>query len=112
MPNARKTDPQTSHAAAASVGNLTATKLAILDILTRPMPDEDLIDRYYVRVEVGLAPKASPSGIRSRRKELFDADLVESAGFDKTASGRSTVVWRVTLEGRSALMNARVEAAV
>lgn len=111
MPNARITDPQTSHDAAQSVRNLTATKLAILDLLTRAMPDEELIDRYYIRTEVGLAPMASPSGIRSRRKELFDADLVESAGFAKTASGRSTVVWRVTLAGRDALMNARVEAA-
>ena len=111
MPNARITDPQTSHDAAESVRNLTATKLAILDVLTRSLTDEDLIDRYYYRVEVGLAPQASPSGIRSRRKELVVAGLVEGVGFDKTTSGRDTTVWRVTLAGREALINSKVAAA-
>lgn len=111
MPNARATDPQTSHDAARSVRNLTATKVAILDILKRPMPDEELIDRYYARVENGLAPMASPSGIRSRRAELAADGLIEAVGWDYTASRRKTNTWRVTLEGRTELMNARVEAA-
>ena len=110
MPAARTTDPRTSHEAARSVGNLTATKLAILDVLTRPLCDEDLIDRYYARVGVGLAPRASHSGIRSRRKELAVAGLLEVVGFDKTASGRETAVWRITLDGRTALMEARAAA--
>ena len=107
MPIARLTDPKTSHEAAQSVRNISATKLVILDLLTRSFTDEDLIDRFYSRVEVGLAPLASPSGIRSRRAELVRDGFVEAVGFAKTASGRNTLVWRATLAGRSAAMEAK-----
>jgi hypothetical protein len=103
MPSTRTTDPQTSHDAAQSVRNITATKLAILEVLFRSLTDEDLIDRYYARVEVGLAPLASPSGIRSRRAELVRDGYVEAVDFAKTASGRTTLMWRVTLDGRAAV---------
>lgn len=102
MPAARTTDPRTSHEAAESVRRITATKFVILDLLTRAACDEDLVERYNFRTHHG-APKASPSGIRSRRKELVDAGLVEQYGLDWTASGRSAIVWGLTVAGRDAL---------
>ena len=107
MPNARVTDPLTSHLAAASVKNLTRTKAGVLEVLQRSMIDEDMIDRYFDLVHRGLAPLASPSGIRSRRSELVEAGLVEATGFQYTASRRTTTVWRITMAGRAVLEAAR-----
>lgn len=101
MPAARTTDPRTSHEAARSVKHLTATKIVILDLLSRAVCDEELVERYNFRTHHG-APKASPSGVRSRRKELVDAGLVEQYGLDWTDSGRSTIVWGLTVAGREA----------
>lgn len=103
MPNARLTDPLTSHLAAASVKNLSRTKAGILEVLQRNMVDEDLIDRYYDLVHRGLAPLASPSGIRSRRSELVEAGFIEAIGWQYTVSGRTTTVWRITDSGRVVL---------
>lgn len=95
MAGARITDPETSHEAAASVKNISATQLAIMTILTFPATDEELIDRFYGMASAGLAPNASPSGIRSRRAELVAQGLVEDSGERrKLSSGRSAIVWR------------------
>jgi hypothetical protein len=102
---ARTTDPTTSHAAAASIGqaSITATQQVILSLLFTKRGDEELTDRYYNLVSSGRAPNASPSGIRSRRAALVDAGLVEDTGDRvKTASGRQAIVWGITLEGRNA----------
>jgi hypothetical protein len=102
---ARATDPSTSHAAAASISDsrITATQHAILGLLFRRLADEELVDRYYTAVHAGLAPNASPSGIRSRRAALVAEGLVEDTGDrEKTASGRQAIVWRITLAGRDA----------
>jgi len=93
MPYARITDPQTSHEAAASVLNLSATKQAILDLLKFPATDEELVNRYQSLARMGQAPTASPSGIRSRRAELVRLGLVKEVGFAKSASGRKATVW-------------------
>jgi len=112
MPHARNTDPQTSHDAAESVRSLTATKAALLNILYRALTDDELIDRYYIYVDAGLAPMASPSGIRSRRAELTREGLVEVTGETrKTASNRSANVSRITIEGIKAYENIQREAA-
>jgi hypothetical protein len=96
MPAARLTDPQTSHEAAASVKNITATQSAILDLLRFPMNDEELVNAYYDRVNRGWAPNASPSGIRSRRAELADRGLVvDSLMRARLVSGRQAIVWTV-----------------
>lgn len=92
MPYARHTDPQTSHDAAASVTNLTATKQAILKALVRPGTDVDLVQRYK---NLHGAPAASESGIRSRRAELALAGLVKPVGTARLASGRNAIVWAV-----------------
>lgn len=93
MANARISDPATSHEAAESVQNITATQSAILQILFRPITDEVLIGVYEIRAREGLAPMASQSGIRSRRAELVEMGLVESKGYDSTLFGRRAIVW-------------------
>ena len=92
MPYARKTDPQTSHDAARSVGNITPTQKYILKVLERPRTDMELVEAYR---NLKLAPRASESGIRSRRAELVNRGLVvDSGGRVKLPSGRWATIWR------------------
>jgi hypothetical protein len=93
MPKARATDPITSHEAAETVTNLTATKRAILDLLKLPATDEELVNRYQSIARVGLAPMASPSGIRSRRHELHTAGYVQPIDYSKSLTGRRAILW-------------------
>jgi len=92
---ARSTDPITSHEAADSVDEFKATETqqAILKLLKRPMVDQDLVFEYQVTFLNGLAPRASESGIRSRRAELVDRKLVVPVGYKKLESGRRAIVW-------------------
>lgn len=97
MPAARLTDPQTSHDAADSVNNLTATKRAILRLIqAEPMTDDTLIGTYMTMARLELAPMASESGIRSRRAELVRQGVVKDSGERQVLrSGRKAVVWQV-----------------
>jgi hypothetical protein len=91
MPLARHTDPATSHAAAESVQNVTQTQEYILKALTRPRTDLELVEAYRNLKE---APRASESGIRSRRSELVARGLVIDTGDRvKLPSGRLAAVW-------------------
>ena len=93
MPHARFTDPSTSHQAAQSVNNITDTKRHILYALTTPATDLELIERYRSSL---LSPKASDSGIRSRRAELVDEGLVKDSGARVVLpSGRKAIIWQV-----------------
>jgi hypothetical protein len=57
---------------------------------------------YDGMVEAGRAPMASPSGIRSRRAELVDLELVEDSGERRLLStGRRAIVWQITDLGRA-----------
>lgn len=95
MAVARKTDPATSHEAAASVTNITETQQAILTLLTWPKTDEDLVDVYYQMADSNGWRHASPSGIRSRRAELTARGLIEDTGGRvKLRSGRFAILWR------------------
>ena len=96
MPKARLTDPITSHEAASSVTGLTATKRAILDLLKYPATDEELVNRYQSIARIGLAPMASPSGIRSRRHELHTAGFVKPLDYSKSLTGRRAILWGLT----------------
>jgi hypothetical protein len=88
---ARSTDPVTSHLAADSVDNVTATQAYILRCLKRPRNDGQLVDAYRA---YKTAPRASESGIRSRRAELVDRGLVADTGFRVLLnSGRYSIVW-------------------
>lgn len=95
MPQARTTDPQTSHEAARSVDNVTATQIAIIGLLTGGLTDTDLVDLYRRNMRHGLVPLASESGIRTRRAELVARGLVQDTGERiRLASGRSAIVWK------------------
>jgi len=94
MAHARMTDPSTSHLAAASVKNETLTKKVILGFLSNPMTDEELVEYYNLaRVRIDSIPRASDSGIRSRRAELTRDFKVFAVGYKKTKSGRKAIVW-------------------
>lgn len=96
MPHARTTDPITSHEAAASVNNLTATKRFILWLFDKfaYLSDEELYAHYCRYMATGDAPMASISGVRSRRAELTDEGYLRDSGRkSKTASGRSAIIW-------------------
>lgn len=95
MAHARTTDPHTSHEAAASVDNISATKLVILGILSVPQTDEQLVENYNkLRLtNPTIVPRASASGIRSRRAELFQVNKVVPVGYAKTESNRKAIVW-------------------
>jgi hypothetical protein len=90
MPNARTTDPETSHEAAMSVTNITPLKQEILQRLMTPMTDTDL----YETLRTGSRLIVTESGVRSRRSELVQAGLVRDTGERvKLATGRRAIVW-------------------
>ena len=89
---ARKSDPVTSHEAAASVRDIRESQRVILDWLQRrgPMTDGELL--FFVSNM--MVNKMSPSGCRTRRKELVDMKFVRDSGRRQlTPSGRRTIVW-------------------
>lgn len=97
--HARRTDPETSHAAAASISehNITNGQRAVLQTLRRigPANDERIVALY-------TGPPQSPSGIRTRRAELVDRGLVfDTEQRVKLASGRRAIVWAAA-SGRDA----------
>ena len=95
MPQARKTDPQTSHDAAKSVKDVSKTKKAILSLLRKHQTDMQLVANYTKLVRQNKAPRASESGIRSRRSELVWLGLVKDTGErQKLRSGRMAIVWK------------------
>jgi hypothetical protein len=76
---------------------VTEQQSAILNILAVPMTDEELVARYEGLADAGLAPMASPSGIRSRRSELVHAGMVvDNRERRKLRTGRNAIVWRTT----------------
>lgn len=92
MPFARINDPETSHEAAASVKNISATQEYVLKALNRPRTDPDLAEAY---LNIKGAPIASLSGIRSRRAELVAKGLVEDSGLREVLpSGRKAIIWK------------------
>lgn len=98
----RKTDPETSVEAAASVqAKLRASQLAVLLVLGKyPMgaTDTELVASYQkAMLYHELIPMQSESGIRTRRKELVERGLVMDTGDrDYLPSGRRSIRWKVT----------------
>lgn len=91
MARARNTDPLTSHLAGASVGDVTKTQQYILRALRRSRTDVELVEAYN---SLKTAPRASESGIRSRRAELVRKGLVVDTGRRvRLDSGRYAIVW-------------------
>jgi hypothetical protein len=94
MPNARTTDPETSHEAAMSVTNITPLKQEILQRLMTPMTDTDL----YQLLTHSSRLIVTESGVRSRRAELVQAGLVRDTGERvKLATGRNAIVWGTSI---------------
>ena len=88
----RWSDPATSYEAAASVDLTKGQKIVMLAFRSkRSMTDDELIAQV---ARLGL--KLSPSGCRSRRKELVEMGLIRDSGVkEQTASHRSTIVWEI-----------------
>lgn len=90
-PRARRTDPKTSHDAAESVRDVTTTQEFVLRALRRPRTDVELLEAYR---NFKRAPRASESGVRTRRAELVRLGLVRDSGRRIVLeSGRSAIVW-------------------
>ena len=94
MARARDTDPETSHQAAESVGEITLTQSFVMRVLRRPRVDVELVKAYQA---MRTAPRASESGIRSRRAELVRLGFVRDSGRRVCLeSGRMAIVWERT----------------
>lgn len=95
--HARRTDPQTSHAAARSLKSeaIRRLRLIVYDTLKErgPMHDTDLV--------AILEPTGySPSGIRTRRCELVTAGRVMDTGKRVVLpSHREAILWGVVEDG-------------
>jgi hypothetical protein len=95
-PRARRTDRSTSHAAARSVRNQTATHARIIEVMERygPATDEDIAAYYGNLAQLFDWPPVSPSGLRSRRAELVALGVIVDTGEKgRTESGRACTVW-------------------
>lgn len=97
---ARRTDPETSHAAAASIDpdTLRQSLRDVYDLLAAAgsATDERLVTGFEFAIGDGHVKPQSPSGIRSRRSELVRAGLVRDTGRREIlSSGRQAIVWEV-----------------
>lgn len=87
---ARRTDPETSHAAAGSVRDISKMQYHVLGVfkLYGPMTDEAAYRQLHHLM--------SASGARTRRRELVDGGLMRDTGKrGQLASGRQAIVWEV-----------------
>lgn len=92
--HARRGDPQTSWDAARSVeSTLRRSQLAVWHVLEQygPLTDHRLVATYD---SITYLPRQSPSGIRTRRRELTDAGFVYDTGAKVVLeSGRKAILW-------------------
>lgn len=92
--HARRTDPQTSHDAAASVRGIRESQADVLTVIRKHGPVSDEQISWYYR-DMGM-PRQSESGLRTRRSELVTLGLVVDSGLlGYTLSNRKTVLWKV-----------------
>lgn len=93
QPRSRNTDPTTSADAAASIGDMTAKRQAVLDVLRHigPATDTQIIEAYRAM----SCPEQSESGIRSRRHELHLLGLIKQVGDCENGRGRRCIVWGI-----------------
>lgn len=92
--HARRTDPKTSHDAAASVRRIRESQADVLTIIRKcgPVSDEGMIYAYRL---AGM-PWQSDSGLRTRRSELVALGAVIDSGQTiKTQSGRYSILWKL-----------------
>jgi len=92
----RRSDPETSREAArVASARTTATQRAVLAVLRAhgPLTDEQI----WHDVNAVWAPFSSPSGCRTRRKELVNLGLVRAVPgkFGRTAAGNKCQIWQI-----------------
>lgn len=91
--HARRTDPETSHQAAAALSSdsLRASQAEVLRLLRQygPLTDVDLCEWAEQ-----LSIPQSDSGLRTRRKELVVKGLVRDSGKRQTINGRKHILWQ------------------
>lgn len=94
--HARKSDPKTSHAAAARVRGLTTTQYFIMEIfeMNEGLTDDELIAAYNHSYR--LVHPASDASIRSRRAELVYALQLRDTGVRRPSKyGEPATVWDI-----------------
>jgi len=99
-PVARHSDPDTSHAAADSVTELTEKQETVLALLINygPQLSDGEIAVTYRRVGYHVTWPQSESGLRTRRSELVRKGLVQDSGERvKLESGRMAILWEAVL---------------
>lgn len=105
-PQARRTDPETSHAAAASLSEarITENQACLLQALAQfgPMTDTDLVAAYQRHWKHAEWTQQSDSGLRTRRKELTDKGCIVYHGEATLATGRKAQVWRALVSAERA----------
>jgi len=89
---ARRSDPATSFQAAASVDLTNGQKIVMAAFRVRnQMTDDELVN-----LVAELRLKLSPSGCRSRRKELVERGILRDSGVKAlTPHKRTTTVWEI-----------------
>lgn len=89
---ARHSDPDTSWAAARSLGDLTESQAQVFAILHEHGPLMDYEIEQHARK---MGSTQTPSGLRSRRGELVEAGLVEWTGRKgvKPDTGNESRIW-------------------
>lgn len=95
--HARRTDPQTSHDAAASISEekIRRSQQDVLRALRRVGPCDDTALVSEITSHTQRYAEQRESGIRTRRKELEAANLVEYTGETTLlSSGRRAKVWQ------------------
>jgi hypothetical protein len=91
---ARATDPQTSHDAADSLGDLRESEREVYELFQTYGPMTDLQLVQYARMNDS---KQSDSGLRTRRSELVEARFIRDSGHTaRTPRGQSATVWELT----------------
>jgi hypothetical protein len=99
-PKARTSDPDTSHAAACSLDQMTERRQAVWAILAEhgPLTDESLVAIYDQFAEDNVVPPQSPSGVRTRRNELTKLGVaIDTGQRGTTVSGRSAILWHAVM---------------
>lgn len=99
---ARRSDPETSHAAASSISRrqISLAQADLLRLFSRgdlKLTDAELADLHKVAVIQLRLHHQSPSGLRTRRRELVDLGYLKDSGDRrKLPSGRLAIVWERT----------------
>jgi hypothetical protein len=102
---ARRSDPKTSHDAAASVRNLSEAQDWLLEFIRKigPVTDQHIweVSRgKYTDLKTLELVSISQSGMRTRRKELVEMGLIQDSGLRKRLrSGREAIMWEVAPTG-------------